>query len=132
MNRARLQGGIIVLAAIAWVTAARAATNVATCPTTISSSGDYQLTADLACPGNGITITADAVHLMMGGHVLTGNGTGTGLDISGVTADVDVENGTFTGFSVGIRVANSGGVNFVGVKGTANATGMVLDHASKN
>src|SRR5438477_1380499 len=109
MNPARLRrmrgSGILAAASVVALLSATpgmAATSITTCPTTIAASGDYQLTADLACPGDGITITASAVHVQMGGHVLTGNGTGRGLSVVGVTADVDVENGTLTGFSVGI------------------------------
>jgi parallel beta-helix repeat protein len=107
-------------------------TTISTCPFTISSPGDYKLDSDLSCSGDGITITSSGVHLSMALHVLTGNGTGTGLRVVGTTADVDVVNGTLTGFSIGVGVVNAQGVNLVGVKATLNGTGVVLDHANGN
>lgn len=126
--------GILATSVVALLAAhpGLAATSITTCPITITASGDYQLLADLSCPGGGLTITADGVHVQMGGHVLTGNGTGTGLSIVGTTADVDVQHGTLMGFAVGVRIAYAQGVNLVAVSATENATGLVLDHANKN
>jgi parallel beta-helix repeat protein len=109
-----------------------AATSITTCPITLSVSGDYQLSADLTCLGDGIAITANAVHVQMGGHVLTGTGAGTGLSIAGTSGDVDIQNGTLQGFAVGVRLSHAQGVNLVAVLATENATGMVLDHANRN
>jgi parallel beta-helix repeat protein len=126
---------IVGVSAVALLCAsqARAVTTISICGTTISSPGDYKVVSDLNCSGDGITITSSGVHLSMALHVLTGNGTGTGLSVlAGATADVDVENGTLTGFSTGVRIVGAQGVNLVAVTATANGTGVVLDHASYN
>ena len=120
------------LVALLATTPGMAATSITTCPITISVSGDYQLSADLICSGDGIAITANAVHVQMGGHVLTGNGAGTGLGITGTSGDVAIENGTLQGFAVGVRLSHAQGVTLVAVTATENATGMVLDHANRN
>lgn len=126
--------GILAASVVALLSAhpGLAATSITTCPITISVPGDYQLSADLICPGDGITITANAVHVQMAGHVLTGNGMGTGLGIAGTSGDVDIQNGTLMGFAVGVRLSHAQGVNLVAVIATENATGMVLDHANRN
>jgi parallel beta-helix repeat protein len=111
---------------------ARALTQIGSCGTTISSPGDYQVADDLSCAGDGITITSSGVRLNMAHHVLSGNGTGTGLSVVGVPGDVDVGNGTLTGFSTGVRIQGARGVNLEAVTATGNATGMVLDHADGN
>jgi parallel beta-helix repeat protein len=121
-----------MVAAGLWARPAAALVDVSTCGTTISAPGDYQVSADLSCTGDGIIITSSGVHLRMAGHVLTGSGTGTGLTVVGVAGDVDVDNGTLTGFSVGVRLEAASGVSAVGVIATENRTGMVLDHANSN
>jgi hypothetical protein len=115
--------GILTASVVALLSAhpGMAATSITTCPITIAVSGDYQLSADLTCPGDGITITANAVHMQMGGHVLTGNGTGTGLGITGTSGDVDIQNGTLLGFAVGVRLSHAQGVNLVAVTATSSS-----------
>ena len=56
----------------------------------------------------------------MGGHVLTGKGKGTGITVSAASGDIDVENGTVTGFPVGLRLVGATGVSLVNVTATAN------------
>ncbi len=64
-------GFLIVLAATA-VPVHAAFASISTCPFTISTPGDYQLTADLTCGGgDGITITARGVSLKLNGHKIT-------------------------------------------------------------
>ena len=111
---------------------ARALTQISSCGTTLSSPGDYQVSAELSCVGDGITITSSGVHVNLAHHVLTGNGTGTGLSVVGVDGDVDVRNGTLTGFSTGVRIDGALGVNLSAVTATGNATGMVLANANSN
>jgi parallel beta-helix repeat protein len=124
--------GILTASVVALLatTSGMAATSITTCPMTIAVSGDYQLSADLTCPGDGIAITANAVHVQMGGHVLTG--TGTGLGITATSGDVDIQNGTLQGFAVGVRLSHAQGVTLVAVTATENTTGLVLDHAHRN
>ena len=78
-------GVAAIVVGLLWAGPTRAATAVSSCGTVISSPGDYQLSADLSCAGDGITIAASGVHLSMAGHGLTGDGTGTGISIVGVS-----------------------------------------------
>src|SRR2546427_6997027 len=115
---------------------ANALTLISNCPTTIYLAGDYQVSGDLNCSGDGITIIVSGVHLNMAAHVLTGDGTGTGLTVgNGVDdfeGDVDVRNGTLKGFATGVRIQRAVGVSLAAVTATENGTGMVLDHANCN
>jgi parallel beta-helix repeat protein len=69
-NLAVVTGMLLGLAGTT-VPAQAAFTSISTCPFTISTPGDYQLTADLTCAGDGITITARGVSLKLNGHKIT-------------------------------------------------------------
>ena len=69
------------------------------------------LTADLHCAGNALVIGADHVTLDLGGHTISGNGTGTGIALreSGVpVAHTVVTNGTLARFATGLSVGPDG------------------------
>jgi hypothetical protein len=69
--------GLLVMAGTA-----QAATFISTCPTVISSPGDYLLSADLICGGGtGILITSSDVTLRLEGHRITA-GAGANMGFS--------------------------------------------------
>ena len=81
IRRVVLTGVVAVLAgAQAW-----AVTPIASCPFTISASGNYIVTADLlTCAGDGIDINASNVTVNLNGHIITGSATvlGTGIAVN--------------------------------------------------
>ncbi|MEV7013126.1 right-handed parallel beta-helix repeat-containing protein [Streptosporangium sp. NPDC051022] len=100
-------------------TAVQAGTNAAVgCGDVLTSS--VTLTADLSCPGDGLTVGADDVTVNLGGHTLSGGGTGfsTGVSVIGHKG-VTVRNGTVTGFGdAGVRAAQGATVTLSRVRAT--------------
>ena len=95
------------------------------CPYTITVPDLYVLARDLDCPGDGITIAADNVHLVLAGHTLTGSGGGAGVRAEGTPANptlegLRIETGTVTGFEDGINVRNAPGARVTAVTATGN------------
>jgi len=98
------------------VPAQAAFTSITTCGFNISSPGDYQLTADLTCPGANaaINIFASGVSLKLNGHTITSS--------------------TPQAFAYGIHVfAPTGRLNHVGIQGPGKlqgfGTGIWIDTA---
>ena len=61
------------------------------------------LNGDLTCTGDGLTMSGTAaIVLNLNGHVISGNGTGTGVTLSGKSETV--QNGVISGFSFGVNV----------------------------
>ncbi|MBW4618861.1 MAG: hypothetical protein KME17_05820 [Cyanosarcina radialis HA8281-LM2] len=89
-----------------------AATNINTC-TTISTPGSYIVTQNLKANGNCILINTSFVTIDLGGHTLTGNGTGFGISASSTTSfnnahqGIKIRNGTITNFQIGINFFTS-------------------------
>jgi parallel beta-helix repeat protein len=81
-------------------------TKINKCPFTITASGAYVLQKNLNCAGTAITVTASDVALDLGGHTLSGDGSGTGIDVQGAT-NVSIQNGTVQGFYVGVVFGRS-------------------------
>ena len=82
------------------------------CGSTITSS--VTLTQDMRCDGNALIIGADDVTLDLGGHTLSGSGSGAGITLSGAGKPLDgavVENGTVSGFSDGLLIGASTGAD---------------------
>ncbi len=85
------------------------ATTIASCPYTISSSGDYDLSADLSTTGTCITISIANVSLDCKGYKLRGDYSGTDYGIYSTTSTADnitIKNCMIANFSTGIY-ANS-------------------------
>lgn len=107
-------------------------TSITTCGTVISASGDYTLANDLLnCPGDGIDITADAVTLLLGGHQITGSGTGTGIRVGragrGGIYDATINGpGTIMNFDNGIVLSHSGYGEVSGVTCMGNNFGFTI------
>jgi hypothetical protein len=93
---------------------------------------DLVLIVDLVCPGDGLVVGADDVTLDLGGHTITGAGTGTGIAVTG-RSGVTVRNGTIAGFrtgsppleEAGVVADNAPHVTFSGVT-TQNASVAIL------
>jgi Right handed beta helix region len=102
--------GMGALAASAW---AAAPTPIASCPYTISNSGNYAVTKDLSSTGTCITIgnPGNPVYNMaidLQGHSITGNGSGFGI-AEGTPSNqrIIVVNGTLKRFGVGINMPST-------------------------
>ncbi|MFQ5668026.1 MAG: nitrous oxide reductase family maturation protein NosD [Candidatus Binatia bacterium] len=99
---------VVVSIALLGVTPAGAETPVF-CNMTITISGQYVLTSDLACgAAPGLEVAANDVHIDFNGHTLSGPGTGVGIITAnggcvGVTG-LHLNGGTVTGFDTGIRL----------------------------
>jgi parallel beta-helix repeat protein len=97
----------------------------------IDEPGHYVLARDLVCPAPAIRIAADNVRLDLGGRTLTRLGSDpAGPDEDGIVAEglqanrtidgLRVENGTVTGFDIGLRFSDAPGVRVTGVTTRSN------------
>ena len=86
---------------------------------------------DLACVGDGLIVAADGITINLGGHTLSGNGTGNGITIRTRTG-VTIQNGTVAGFLTGIFVATSSGVVIKDNGFTGNREAVFLNGSSGN
>jgi hypothetical protein len=77
------------------------------CGDTISV--DLVANVDLNCPGDGLVVGADDVTLDLGGHTITGTGTGVGLTVAN-QSNVTVRNGTIADFQTGSAPPDQSGV----------------------
>ena len=101
----------IMIGILATLAGAQAwAVNIASCPFAISAPGNYVVTANLTCPGDGITITASNVSLNLNGHIMTGSTTGIGIFLSpnsGRLNHVGISGpGLIQTFTFGIAISN--------------------------
>jgi parallel beta-helix repeat protein len=72
-------------------------------------TGSTRLTRDLVCgPGNGLVIGADGVVLDLGGHTITGAGSGAGVWVGGFHG-VTITKGRISGFAVAVELQQSTG-----------------------
>jgi parallel beta-helix repeat protein len=73
-------------------------TKITSLPKTITAPGFYYVAGNLTCPsGNGITVNSDDVTIDLMGFRLSGNSASHG--ISGSTNNVEVRNGTLSGWN---------------------------------
>lgn len=104
----------LVLLGMGVISPAVFAQNISACPTTISASGTYTVTANLTATGTCITITAAAdVAIDLHGHTITGNSTGN----AGI---IDANNGCSPSCQQNIIIANGT------IKGFSNGSGIIL------
>src|SRR5205823_4866499 len=91
----------VVLLAVA---PTQAATKISSFGYEITAPGVYQVTQDLSGSGDAITVTASNVDLHLGGHILSGDGSGVGIHVQGPSPvyNVSIHNGTVQGFQRGI------------------------------
>lgn len=78
--------------------------------TTIDEPGEYKLASDIDTSGNGITIDAYDVTLDGNGHTLSGDGSGTGIQVVkfGMYSGITVTNVTAKGFQTGFENSEYG------------------------
>src|SRR5947209_6998192 len=101
------------------------ATNITSCPFTISTSGDYHVTQDLTCSSTSkpaISVNANNVTLSLDGHTITGPGRtqfqAVAIDV-GDESGVSVSNGTIASFGVAVELevgATGGSVSGMTIK----------------
>jgi hypothetical protein len=77
--------------------------------TTISAPGAYYLTRDVTGGGTLITITADGVDLDLNGYALIGDGSGTGISVSG-GAGVRLRDGVIRSTATGVNLSRAAAV----------------------
>ena len=75
-----------------------------TCGAQVGS--DARLDNDLACNGNGFTVSGDDITIDLNGHTLSGNGTGNGITVTAAHR-VRIFGGSIRGFQSGIFVGSS-------------------------
>lgn len=127
IRRLRLLLGLSAIAGFVGAGSAMAA-DISACGTTLSKPGFYQVTRDLtASGGDCIDVNAARTIVFLGGHHLTGNGSGIGVKFSSRAKGSFLEGGnaTISGFAVGVEdgASNVRGDNF---NAMGNTTGGVL------
>jgi nitrous oxidase accessory protein NosD len=103
MNVSRRIASVFIGTAVVLAPAAPAAAAAAPVACGAVLSADTTLHADLTCTGTGLVIGADAITLNLGGHTLTGTGTGAGIDLT-TRNNIAVKNGTVTGFAQDVKI----------------------------
>jgi parallel beta-helix repeat protein len=105
----------------------RVGTVVSKLPFTITESGLYYLSKSLQTTGNGITVEADNVTILLNGCTISGDGVGSGIYMNG-RSNVTVANGTLQGFENGIFEESSSGKNHraIGIRAISNTRGVRL------
>ena len=106
---------------------------VTSCPSTISSPGNYTLAANLAASGTCITINAGGARstLDCGGKNITGRGSGYGILLNG-TANVTVANCAVSNFADGIYLRGSTGNKLQNLNASNNTIGILLNVSDQN
>jgi len=123
--------GILIALAGAAVPAHASFKPIAACGTTISASGDYQVTVDLTFTGTDcITITASQVSLKLNGHAIIGGLGFVGINIdlpSGRVNHVGIQGpGVIKNWTHGIRFNNTDYSNVQGVTAAQNSLNGIL------
>ena len=78
--------------------------------TTISQRGSYELTRNLTARGDCLVVAANFVTIDLGGWVIAGNGTGSGItDQEAARRGIAVRNGTVTNFDAGVALGETTG-----------------------
>ena len=103
-------------------------TEISHCGITITSPGSYYLSGNLSCTGHGVTVSVNNVTIDFMGFTITGDG---GADDYGVyiadTSNVELKNGTVTGFGKGVYATNAGNsIRVINLRVMNNDYGMHL------
>src|SRR6266545_737630 len=94
---------------------------VTTCPQNLTvAGGSYILTGNLSCVGTALTISANDVKLSLNGFTLSGDGTGSGIEVGDFVAGARIREGTVVGFGNGIRLSNATSVRVSNMVVTRN------------
>jgi hypothetical protein len=68
------------------------------------------INTSLTCTGNALTIATPGIVIDLGGHTITGDGTGSGITLNDGADAVTIRNGTITKFGNGVYVFSSDNV----------------------
>jgi parallel beta-helix repeat protein len=101
----------------------------ASCGDVITS--DMRLENDLACAGDGITVTGSGITINLNGHTIAGSGAGVGIRVT-ASQDVSIYGGTISGFLQAMFVAGSTGIVIKDNEFTLNNTAVLLQASSGN
>jgi hypothetical protein len=106
-------------------------TKITSLPYTISTPGYYYLTGNLSHSGSaGIVINADNVTLDLMGFALIGPANNSDFGIVwGTQKNIEVRNGTLTGWSIGVYGNNSSGAHhrLINLRANGNAYGIWMN-----
>src|SRR5437899_6709268 len=91
----------------------------------ITQPGSYFLTRNLTATGSCLTIQANFVTLDLGGFVITGNGTGSGIAATPIQA-ITVRNGTVTNFSIGVNFKSAHDATIERLRVIGNSSGGLI------
>ncbi len=108
-------------------------TGISSLPYTISTPGYYYLTRNLSYnDGHGITVNADNVTIDLMGFTLTGSYAGSSYRAVYIPDqdNVEIRNGTLTGWSHGVYSAAGNNHRVIGVRAVGNETGISLNHTN--
>lgn len=94
---------------------------IATCGTTIATSGTYQVTSDLNCSGTAVTVNANDVVVMGNGHTIQVPNTFFGFDLQGGKTGFDLQDINLVDGGVQIGASANGKISAVNFSGTADA-----------
>lgn len=140
--KARLVVGLLTIVSLTVLSTGQAAAQgvieISSCPYIIVAPGQYRVTQDLFCPGNGIRIQSSDVKLNLGGHTITGSLAQTGIGIwvgtlGFGTVNVEIRNGTITNFTVGLSLEGTNATQIEALTSTRNAgAGIQLGFAHDN
>jgi hypothetical protein len=107
-------------------------TKITRLPYTIGTSGAYYLGGNLSYSGgNGITIAADHVTLDLMGFTLAGPGSANSAIYMNGRTNVEIRNGTLTGWQFGIYEAGSGQLHrLINVRASGSQDGIHINSSS--
>jgi parallel beta-helix repeat protein len=127
---------IAIAAAALWLAAPAWAGHVS-CGQTITT--DTTLDADLTCPEDGVVVGAEGVKIDLGGHTVTGDGTGPttgGDDDAGIRnpgwPGAEITNGRITGFEDGVFLRESHRNHVHALTVVANGFGISANTSAEN
>src|SRR5436190_12036737 len=108
IDKAHLRIAVSVALVLAgFATKAHAAPTPITTCTTLTRPGSYVLANNLVAAGDCLVVAAQFVTIDLAGFVIAGNGTGTGLQATGLRLGISISNGTIARFFNGVDLQNT-------------------------
>jgi hypothetical protein len=125
LGLARLAARVAVLALFLALAPGAALANHVQCGDVITQ--DTTLDSDLTCAGDGLHAAAPNVTLDLGGHTISGSGTGTA--VTGVPDHVTIRGGTISNFQYGVYADGSRGTSIARMTFEGNQVGVRCSYA---